>query len=307
MNISFTLPLNYAWKRMTGALFKPFNINAWFAVGFCAFLASLTEGPFPFNMGGSQNLKHFSNRSDIPYHVQYWISENPLWVALIGLGILILLFLWILFIWLSSRGAFMFLDNVVHNRAEIKKPWGEFRTAGNSVFLWRLIYGLVCFIIIILFIIFFLAGFGLLYLTSLHNIPVSYLVVGGILFILIIITMMYISMFLNNFVIPIMYKQKVKVLAGWSILLKLFNNNSGNFIVYGLFLFLLHIATFIIVMIGGVLTCCIGFLLIIIPYINAVILLPISYTFRAYSIEFLKQFGSDYDVFPKEKTVTQPQ
>ena len=114
-------------------------------------------------------------------------------------------------------------------------------------------------------------------------------------------------MFLSNFIIPIMYKKNVRVLEGWSIFLILFSSNPGNFIVYGLFLFLLHIATFIIVMIGGVLTCCIGFLLITIPYINAVTLLPISYTFRAYSIEFLKQFGSEYDVFPTEETVTDSQ
>jgi hypothetical protein len=28
-------------------------------------------------------------------------------------------------------------------------------------------------------------------------------------------------------------------------------------------------------------------------------LLPVSYTFRALSIEFLAQFGEDYSVFPK--------
>jgi hypothetical protein len=44
--------------------------------------------------------------------------------------------------------------------------------------------------------------------------------------------------------------------------------------------------------------------LIAIPYIGSVILLPVSYTFRAFSIEFLAQFGEKFDVFPKEESVT---
>ena len=98
-------------------------------------------------------------------------------------------------------------------------------------------------------------------------------------------------MFLNNFVIPIMYKNSCLVLEGWRRFLQLFRENAGSFLLYGLFLFLLHMVVIIFVVIAGIFTCCIGFILLIIPYINAVILLPISYTFRAYSVEFLEQFG----------------
>ena len=41
-----------------------------------------------------------------------------------------------------------------------------------------------------------------------------------------------------------------------------------------------------------------GFALLVIPYIGTVITLPIWYTFRAFSLEFLAQFGLDYDLFP---------
>jgi len=36
---------------------------------------------------------------------------------------------------LRSRGKFMFLDNVVHDRAEVSQPWQDFRRLGNSLFL----------------------------------------------------------------------------------------------------------------------------------------------------------------------------
>jgi hypothetical protein len=50
------------------------------------------------------------------------------------------------------------------------------------------------------------------------------------------------------------------------------------------------------VMIGCVVacaTCCIA----AIPYVGSVILLPVSVTLGAFSLLFLRQFGSDYDVW----------
>jgi hypothetical protein len=61
------------------------------------------------------------------------------------------------------------------------------------------------------------------------------------------------------------------------------------------------VAVVICVIIACLLTCCIGFLFLIIPYINAVVLLPISYAFRAFSVEFLGQFGPGFVLFPEEK------
>jgi hypothetical protein len=52
------------------------------------------------------------------------------------------------------------------------------------------------------------------------------------------------------------------------------------------------------VIFAGFMTCCIGFLLLVIPYIGTVITLPVWYTLRAFSLEYFAQFGSEYDVFP---------
>jgi hypothetical protein len=61
----------------------------------------------------------------------------------------------------------------------------------------------------------------------------------------------------------------------------------------------LNILIVIGIVLVGLLTCCVGFVLLIIPYINAVVLLPISYTLRAFSVEFLQQFGPAYHFFPR--------
>jgi hypothetical protein len=56
----------------------------------------------------------------------------------------------------------------------------------------------------------------------------------------------------------------------------------------------------IAVILFGFVTCCIGFLLLIIPYIGSVVLLPVSYTLRAFSLEYFAQFGDEYQLFPEE-------
>lgn len=125
------------------------------------------------------------------------------------------------------------------------------------------------------------------------------------MFIGIIIVFGYISLFLKDFVVPIMYKHQIGIMHGWTKFLRLFIRHFGTFIIYGLFIFVLGIAVVIGVIFFALLTCCVGLLLIAIPYIGAVLLLPVSYTFRAFSIEFLAQFGDEYNVFPKvEKEIT---
>ena len=45
--------------------------------------------------------------------------------------------------WLSARGKFMFLDNVVRGQARVVAPWYEYRKEGNSFFRWNLFWGII--------------------------------------------------------------------------------------------------------------------------------------------------------------------
>jgi len=123
----------------------------------------------------------------------------------------------------------------------------------------------------------------------------------GLLFLLVIVVIAYIAAFLNYFVIPIMYKNRITTNQAWRQFLPLFSKYGGYFILFGLFLLVLYIFTVIAVITAVLLTCCIGLLLLIIPYIGSVVTLPISYTFTALGPEFLVQFGPEYDVFPRSE------
>lgn len=312
MKVTFVQPLSLAWRRMTTDLFRPFDIGKWFVVGFTVFLAELLDTgllDWPHHFG-AQDIKDHTTRDieeflELPGVAWQWLQEHTFWLILISFGIILILIILLVLTWLSSRGAFMFLDNVVNNRALVNKPWHQFRKTANSVFLWRVFFGLVIGILVGSFAVILFMIIGMFITNILPAIPII-LIIGMILIaVFIAIVFCYISMFLNNFVIPIMYKHDVQVLKGWKKFLELFRTHSGYFLVYGLLLFLLHGVVIIMVILIGIFTCCIGFILLIIPYISSVILLPISYTFRAFSLEFLEQFGPEYKIFPQ--TANKPQ
>ena len=303
MNITFFEPLSRGWNRMTSALFKPFDLSKWFAVGFTAFLAGLTD--FHGHGGGNGNGSGHGDLTDFfafPKVAWEWLLDNPGWFALIIFGVFFLFCFIVLLTWLSSRGKFMFLHNVVHDTKEIAKPWREYSKEGNSLFLWRFVFGLICTALFITFFVFcFIIAFNIYEGIISKQVMVLYIVGMILLFLLMIIVTGYIALFLNDFIVPIMYKHNIKTTKAWSKFLPLFSKNILYFIFYGILIFFLAILTFIIIIVFGLCSCCIGFILLIIPYIGSVVLLPISYTFRAFSIEFLAQFGTDFSVFPVKK------
>ena len=302
MNIRYIDPFSQGWDRMTKALFKPFDIGKWFAVGFTAFLAGLTD----FNNGGggggnnSKSDVDFDEIVSFPHYAWQWLMDNPGWFTLIIIGIAAIIGLIFLFTWLSSRGKFMFLDNVVHDRKLVKKPWNDFRELGNSLFWWRIVFNLI---VIAVFIYYFWYSFTNLYeeyqeYGAFESMVSSFIGMGLFALLLILITA-YISTFLSDFVVPLMYKYNLKTLEAWNRFLGLFQKYILYFILYGLFKFFIWILFIILIVLAGIFTCCIGFIFLLLPYIGSVVTLPVSYTFRAFSVEFLEQFGEAYKIFPE--------
>jgi cell division protein FtsL len=299
MNIRYFEPLNRAWNRMKIALFRPFDINKWFVVGFNAFLAGLAEGHH--GSGSSRWHGRFSFREffNLPNKIWDWLMTHPGWFIAIIFIALFVIAIGIILLWLSSRGKFMFLDNVVYNRAEIAKPWRQFRMEGNSLFLWRLIFSLICLILFITLAVFFFMAGSALYQDSYHSPgPLAFTVGMGLLFLLMVIVIGYISLFLNDFVVPIMSKNNITATQAWGRFLPLLGRHLFYFIFYGLLIFVLMIMFVIFVIAAGLVTCCIGWLVLVIPYIGTVVTLPFWYALRAFSLEFLAQFGPEYELFP---------
>lgn len=299
MTIFFFDPLSKAWNRMKAALFKPFDLHKWFVIGFNAFLAGLLDGHH--GSGGSRSGGRTSFREfvSLPERGWEWLMDNPGWAIAIAFLALVAIVIAIVLLWLSSRGIFMFMDNVVHDKAEVAKPWREYRKEGNSLFVWRLIFSLIGFAAFVALAAYFFITASSLYDRSFGRvIPIGFTIGMALLAFLLVIVISYISLFLKDFIAPIMYKNRISAVEAWRSFLKLFGKYPFQFIVYGIIIFLMIIGFVVFVIIAGIVTCCIGWLVLIIPYIGTVATLPIWYTFRAFSLEFLAQFGPDFNLFP---------
>lgn len=305
MNIAYFEPLNRAWQRMVNALFKPFDMKKWFVVGFCAFLSELMSGNSgPGSLNYKKDFDGLEDLREVPGYVMEWLAENPVWATLIVIGIIILIAVIIVLTWINSRGKFMFVDNVVYDRAAVAEPWRKYAHLGNSLFWWQLGFGAVSFIIVASIAV---AGFFSLGLDDPYDLNWVAVVFVVLLIAALVMVILFITAMVNGFVVPIMFRHNLKVLDAWREFLKIFGPHFFSFVLYALFLFLMVIAAGVVVIAAGFAMCCIGFILLVIPYISTVVTLPIIYLFRAYSIEFLAQFGIEYTLFPDELPPVEPE
>ncbi len=305
MSISYSIPLSKAWHRMKVALFQPFDLAKWLVVGFTAFLAGMLDSTPGSKFDFKKADFDIDELQDIPRQLKDLYLEYVEWAPYIVMGIVLLLGIIVAVIWLSSRGKFMFLDNVVHNRAEVVRPWHEYQKEGDSLFLWRLVFSLIILGLIALF------GLQIYYIIAdyYHNESSSMnpiLSIGGLVLfgLIILIVFGYISLFLDNFIVPIMYRYRMTTTQAWNYFLPVLRQNLVQFILYGLLILALIIGLVIGVIIIGFMTCCVGFIFFVIPYINTVVLLPVIYTFRAFSLEFLAQFGEEFNLLSGTENIS---
>ena len=305
MRIRYIEPLSRAVDRAVDICFRPFDLGKWFVLGFACWLARLGKGGG--GGGGSIPTPPVSDReaegavtAQVPEWLESLEPEMFLGGAMLALllgCVFILIFVVIpLLIWLSSRGQFIFLDDVVHDKAEIKKPWNEYKTEGNSLFLWRLAFILGLIVAIFLSavpLILYLAEYG----EDMPSVVMFLLLLCPIM--LVAFAAAYVDMWLRSFVVPIMYKERVKTNAAWRIFGSVLKEKLGWFLLYGIWLVVLWIGLVFAVLILVLVTCCIFGIILIIPYIGTVALLPVYVALRAMSLEFLAQFGDRFKIFPE--------
>jgi len=305
LRISVIDPIGPAIEKVKTILFKPFDLRKWFVIGFCAWLAFLGSGGGGggggpnFNFQGRKHEAHqaFDEAKGFILDNLHWII--PVAVLAVAVGII----LWLVLTWLSSRGRFMFLHCVAENKAEVKVPWTKFRQHANSLFLFRIVLGLIGFAAIGLPLL--LAG-GLIAIMVAGNLPgvaavLGFVMIGLIIFAISIILFL-VGKFTMDFIVPIMFLRTTSCTAGWREFLTILSVNKARFVLYILFQIVIAIAIGAIISIGfciGCCLCCVSVLLLI-PYIGTVILLPLLVFKRAYSLLYLRQFGLELDVFRPE-------
>ncbi|MBN1269365.1 MAG: hypothetical protein JXB04_07250 [Kiritimatiellae bacterium] len=296
--ISYTAPLATAWQRMKVTLFAPLDIMRWLVLGFAAWLASLNEGAGPL-VQIPRTCRSSGADERMAERVSSFVDARLFVAVAIGAVVVLLAAaLALVLIWINSRAKLVFLDNVIRNRAEIAAPWKRLKPRGDSLFLWRLGFALVCAVLIVAVVVLSLI-LALPFAARDELRPLSLVgaVVAGSLAFSVALAAAYIRLFLEDFVIPLMHKLNLGAVRAWGHFMVLLRAHFMAFILYGLFRFALALvvsAAIVAVFLSTCFLCCAGILLFV-PYVGTVLILPIAVFFRVYGPAFLAQFGTEYD------------
>ncbi len=223
-------------------LFRPFRLKKWVFLAFIALLAGQLSGSF--NSSGNYSPQKKANAAvenagqaivssqtdtrppvistlrSIKQGLVAAASDRRFGPIAWGIGVIVL-FLVLVLLWLSSRFTFIFLDDVVRNDASIRRPFGEFRRLGNSLWGFLLVVGIISLL---------LAGLSLwgaltaLLKAGVLEQPFQWLFVQQALrvswpFLLLLfvffVAAVGVQLFTQDFVVPVMYKEAVGVCAAW--------------------------------------------------------------------------------------------
>lgn len=282
-------PFGEAFDLTKKILFQPFNLEKWCLIGLTAFLAHLAGG-FNFNFAprgpflGRRNSQFWDDLKNnfTPDQIPGWLIPVVLCVVLVGIAVAIVL------VWVGSRGRFMFVDCIVHDRAAIVRPWNEYAREGNSLFLFSLVAALIVFGLVAI-----AALLGFLLMRGYEKgVPVG-LILELLIFIPLLLVTLLFWTFSREFMVVTMYRQRCAALAAFRKVMTLISQHPGPIILFVLFSVALGMGVAMVSVAAMCVTCCLAAL----PYVGTVILLPVHVALQGYSLFFMRQFGPDFDAW----------
>jgi len=290
-----------AFQLMKRVLFKPFNATRWFGMGFCAWLCTLGTGG---GGGGCNYTSNTGNNSfqglnpEIKSFFQKIFSDSALLsivIAGVVVVLLIILAFSVLFCWLRSRGDFMFLQRAYTPDEPIGACWNRAAYSSRSLFYLRLGYMAAGWAILIVLLVpawfyflqpLFKSGFGFSALFPQFIILCAAGMALGLAW-------RVLTAFTYDFVVPIMYWNNMPALRAWREVLALCAQHPLSVFVYFILMHVWILLFLLAILLIALCTCCIGFIVLIIPYIGTVAMLPMYLFDRAYSVYFLAQCRPD--------------
>jgi hypothetical protein len=222
----------------------------------------------------------------------------------IAFVVLIIIIVSLILAWLKSRFGFILLDNLIYDRTDITGPWKKFKAGGNSAFLWRLV---ICLVSMAVFMLLLISGFfsmlpwfkSMLAAKALlkpDSIVIAWMVIDGLLLLASGLFFSLVSFFFEQFVVPVMYWSNLKAIEAWKKFLPMVKVNIFTFVKYILLYIVFSLMAAGAICIAGLTTCCIGFFLLAMPFVGAVLLLPALVFFRLFGVELLAQFSPEYNI-----------
>jgi hypothetical protein len=282
----------------------PVRVEKWLVLGFLAFLdqcgRTLNGGG-----GGSGGDGHHGGWPGGPRGLgekvtetvntaTAWLSAHAVEVTLgVILGLVAIAGVLAAVLWINSRGTFMYLDNVASGRFEVSRPWTRHAAPAQSYFGWR--FGLS---LAMLFVLLF--GAGLVAVAAVAFVRGRLEGAAGgaaalallpvlLLLALALPLLALASVALRDFVAPLQLTTGLRCGEAARVLESLVTQHPGAFVIYLLLKMVFSVAVGLTIFLGGCLTCCIGFL----PIVMQALFQPLFYFERSWSLFLLRQMGHD--------------
>lgn len=294
-----------AWETMKRVLFRPFNLGTWFSFGLVFAFQSCAEG----GGGGGNNLRipdlgsgsgHGGSGSGddtanaitsaLP-HGLGGIGAAEL-AVLAAIAVVVAIPLVVLMWWLGSRGQMMAIRAVATGRPDFGEAWHATHGAGGRMFKFHLAVSGIALLVFV----------PLLGIGAAVTLPVirderhietilPWLIALGLVAIVAMIPLAIVSSLGRSFVAPIMWKHEIGAREAWRRFWSIGKNHVGPIVVFWLIGGCFAIAAGIVGLVGGFLTCCLGFL----PILHQTILAPYYVFERAWTLEILASMSPDFD------------
>jgi len=226
-----------AFEHTKRQLLQPFRFGQWLRLAFVGLLAG------ELSSGGGCNAPKFPN-FNVPRHpgTEHFMAPglagiDPLvYAGLIAVVLIAAFVLGIVLMYISSVMRFILFDSVLAKECHIRRYWTARQGPGWRYFLWKLLYTLVTFGVLIV-----LVGIpaGLAFILGWFNQPKQHvigLVLGGIVlffvFAILVVAMAVIYVLTKDFVVPQMALENIGAIEGWQRLWLMMKAEKGGYAGY---------------------------------------------------------------------------
>jgi hypothetical protein len=225
-----------AFEHTKRQLLQPFRLGQWTRLALVGLLAGeLSSGGCKvpnlsnFNVPGHRGTEHFLSPG-------FAGIDPALFAGLIAVLVVTGFVLAILLTYVGSVMRFILFDSVVAKECHIRQSWSRRQGPGLHYFIWKLIYGLATFAVLVVLVgipLAFAFALGWLNDPKQHVAP---LMLGGIAMFfavaIFVIAMSVIYVLTKDFVVPQMALENIGVMEGWSRLWAMIQAEKGGYAGY---------------------------------------------------------------------------
>lgn len=276
----------------TRRMLFPVDASRWLTLGLVAWLASFGEA------GGSWLSDPSGGRGSSGLRQMMQLLDRHLGVVLLVAAVVVVLATVVgaVLLWVNTRARFVFVDDIVHDRALVEEPWRRYAEHAARLFRVRLALMLVSLLITLLAL-----GLGLwlawedLLVARFGPAAVTGLMIGFVV-LLLTVPLAILGALLEDFVLVAMLLHGPDVSAAWQRTKEALRGRVGSVVLFYLVKLLVGVGSTVVALVATCLTCCVAAL----PYIGTVALLPLVVFRRAYVLYFVQQLGVEWRLFPEE-------